>query len=124
MTVYGLFAVVACMVTVLLLWSDVGPFVDRYLVMLEGRHGADLRDREEDRARSASEREARDRSENATNRQTEAIPADLEAWLMEESERWRQEELRADVRARYIQYGDWNMVRRAVGIGTMDEAPT
>lgn len=50
------------------------------------------------------------------------VPEDLEAVIMDESERWRQDEVRADVIAAYGRYGDWNKVRRAVGVGEMPTA--
>lgn len=48
------------------------------------------------------------------------IPDDLEAFALEEVELWAQEQVRDVIRERYTDLKDWNLVRRAVGIGDRD----
>lgn len=50
-----------------------------------------------------------------------AIPKDLEAFALQESELHAQESIREVIRERFADLQDWNLVRRAVGIGEMDE---
>ena len=52
-------------------------------------------------------------------REDEPIPPDLLAFAMGESEKWAQDEALEVVRRKYIEYGNWNAVRSAVGIGSM-----
>lgn len=47
------------------------------------------------------------------------IPNDLEAFASEESELYAQEAVREVIRARYVDLQDWDLVRKAVGIGAM-----
>lgn len=48
------------------------------------------------------------------------IPPDLEAFAMQESEKWAQDSVLATVRERYDAFHDWNKVRAALGVGTLD----
>ena len=52
---------------------------------------------------------------------SEPIPDDLEAFALMESELYAQESVREVIRNRYTDLKDWNLVRRAVGIGTIDK---
>lgn len=45
------------------------------------------------------------------------VPEDLVALAMSEREAWAQEEVLRVVRERYVDLGDWNLVRTAMGIG-------
>lgn len=55
------------------------------------------------------------------------LPADIEARAQQESEGWAQEEVRVVARERYVALRDtklteaakWNLVRKAVGLGTV-----
>lgn len=49
------------------------------------------------------------------------IPDDLEAVIAEESAQFARDELRAAIKDRYAEFGSWNKVRRAVGIGEMED---
>lgn len=49
------------------------------------------------------------------------IPDDLEAFALGEMEPWAQEQVREVIRERYADLKNWNLVRRAVGIGEMNE---
>lgn len=44
------------------------------------------------------------------------IPEDLVALALNEREDWAREEALRAIREKYEQLGDWNMVRRAVGV--------
>jgi hypothetical protein len=45
------------------------------------------------------------------------LPQDIEALAIAESESWAQDNVREAARERYAQYGDWNKVRAAMGLG-------
>lgn len=49
------------------------------------------------------------------------IPDDLEAFALMESELHAQESVRDVIRDRYAELQNWNLVRRAIGVGTIDE---
>lgn len=51
-------------------------------------------------------------------REDEPMPPDLIAFAMQESEQWARDEARDLVRRKFVEYGDWNLVRRAVGVGS------
>ena len=59
--------------------------------------------------------------EPATPVDTPPIPDDLEAFALQESELHAQESIREVIRDRYADLRDWNLVRRAIGVGAMDE---
>jgi hypothetical protein len=95
-------------------------WVARYLAILESR---ELLKREKWEHRITVERETLAlRSDVKAIRLVAAIPDDLEAFVMQESEKWARDELREDIRARYVEYGDWNKVRAAIGIGALENA--
>jgi hypothetical protein len=48
------------------------------------------------------------------------IPNDLEAFALLESELHAQESVRDVIRDRYAELQNWNLVRRAIGVGTID----
>lgn len=49
-----------------------------------------------------------------------AIPDDLEAVAQQESEPWAIDDVRGTIREKYQLLKDWNLVRRAVGVGEID----
>lgn len=51
---------------------------------------------------------------------TVTIPDDLEAFAAGEDEPWAQEQMRDVIRERFADLKNWNLVRRAVGIGEID----
>lgn len=85
---------------------------DRYLVMAES-------DRKVKREAVQVEVEQKQKALHAESRALEPIPADLEALIAEESAQFARDELRAEMRSHYAESGDWQKVRRAVGIGEM-----
>lgn len=48
------------------------------------------------------------------------IPDDLEAVALEENESWAQEQMRDVIRERFADLKNWNLVRRAIGVGERD----
>lgn len=49
-----------------------------------------------------------------------AIPNDLEALVMSQSERWAQEDVAKTIHEKYEEYGgDWDKVRSAFGLGAL-----
>lgn len=134
---WGFVAIVLC-IAAGLVWTDrvLPPLwraVARYLQLRER-----MQDMAETRMARASDHQARmdclqrDRFDaervdvETAQRKTAApdalvIPEDLEAVIMEESADWLREEMRQQYRKLYVEYGRWNAVRRAVGIGAMDE---
>lgn len=48
------------------------------------------------------------------------IPDDLEALALDENAPWAQEQVRETIRERFAALKNWNLVRRAVGIGEID----
>lgn len=90
------------------------PRLDRYLAVLEEREAiAKLRLAGE---RADAEYAQRQHAAPAAM----VIPPDLEAVIAEESESWLRDEMRQTYRKLFVEYGDWNKVRRSVGIGAME----
>lgn len=91
-------------------------WVSRYLTVLESREQL-----KRDKWRRQCEKEdvAPPTTDVREQRRSTPIPNDLEAVILAESEKWAQEELRQDIRDRYVAFGDWNKVRAAVGVGAM-----
>jgi len=48
------------------------------------------------------------------------IPDDLEAFALGEDEPWAQEQMRDVIRERFADLKNWNLVRRAIGVGERD----
>lgn len=46
-----------------------------------------------------------------------AIPDDIKAWALEFGEEWAQDDALKAAAERYQTLNDWNLVRRAIGIG-------
>jgi hypothetical protein len=53
------------------------------------------------------------------NRAQIELPDDLNALAMEESESWAQDDTRALIRDKFLELGDWQKVRRVMGIGEL-----
>lgn len=68
-----------------------------------------------------TERLARQQAAHAEKRGREPIPQDLEAVIADESAQFARDELRAQIKEHYAECGDWQQVRRAVGVGEMPE---
>jgi hypothetical protein len=49
-----------------------------------------------------------------------AIPPDLESVAERWGDQWARDQARASMRERFAEYGDWNPVRRAYGVGEID----
>ena len=60
------------------------------------------------------------RDPSAQDPEQVVIPNDLEAFALLESELHAQESVRDVIRDRYAELQNWNLVRRAVGVGTVD----
>jgi|VirMetMinimDraft_7_1064189.scaffolds.fasta_scaffold91044_2 hypothetical protein len=61
------------------------------------------------------------RDPTASDPEAVVIPNDLEAFALLESELHAQESVRDVIRDRYAELQNWNLVRRAIGVGTIDE---
>lgn len=48
------------------------------------------------------------------------VPPDLESFALQESEKWAQDSVMETIRERFDKLGDWNKVRQALGVGTVD----
>lgn len=48
------------------------------------------------------------------------IPADLESVADRWTDQWARDQVRVSMREKFAEYGDWNTVRRAYGIGELD----
>lgn len=93
-------------------------WVSRYLALLETR---ETNRHEETVAKLTFKREQAERAaQKAFPPQAIVIPNDLEAVIAEESADWLREEMRQQYRKLYAEWGDWNKVRRSVGIGAID----
>lgn len=63
--------------------------------------------------------DVRHKSTQALDPKPQAIPDDLEAFALMESELHAQNAVRAVILERYKDLQDWNLVRRAVGVGVV-----
>lgn len=95
------------------------PVSTRYVAVVEDRQAvarAEAESRMDTMRKLEAAAEARQELET---RRSSDIPNDIEAWIAEESADWLQSENRELVRTRYAELGDWQKVRRAVGIAEM-----
>lgn len=95
------------------------PVSTRYVAVVEDRQ-AIARAEAESRIETIRKLEVAAEARQALEtRRSSDIPNDIEAWIAEESADWVQSENRELVRQRYAELGDWQKVRRAVGIAEM-----
>lgn len=81
---------VVCLTVLLALRWHAHPLLERYLGLLERRHGV------------------------GAGRVVQAMPADLEMWAASHSEGWSREDAAQFLAEQYDEYGDWGKVRIAV----------
>lgn len=93
-------------------------WISRYLAVLEAREAN--RHQEVMDTLAFKKQKLEQAARKAFPPQAVVIPTDLEAVIAEESADWLREEMRQQYRKLYAEYNDWNMVRRAVGIGAID----
>ncbi len=101
-------------------------WISRYLSLLETREANRANEaREALTFRQTKFAAQRADAEDAKRKQIAptalVIPEDLEAVIMQESADWLREEMRQTYRKLYVEYGDWQKVRFAAGIGAMPE---
>lgn len=112
-------AVAALLAGVCLVRWLILPMSTRYVSVVEDRQAiarAEAESRMETMRKLEAVAEARQALET---RRSSDIPNDIEAWIAEESAAWMQTEQRDLIRTRYAELGDWQKVRRAVGIAEM-----
>ncbi len=51
--------------------------------------------------------------------QPSEVPDDLKALAAQQGAEWAQADVMQVIREKYAEYGDWNLVRRAVGLGEL-----
>lgn len=101
-------------------------WISRYMGLLEAREANRARHVDEALAFQRERFAAKQAKLDAAQRKSSTpsaitIPPDLEAVILQESADWLRDEMRQTYRKLFVEYGDWNMVRAAVGIGAMEE---